>query len=863
MVQRFLLFSFVSMMVVMISAATAAHAFQGHPAEGKLTLVGQPSIIVNSGCNPEGSAKGWVKVRNEGAAGSAPVQLAPTATSLTSKSPVKHLPTAPVATAVTGFGSDQPSGKTTLAPNEEVWIKVEVSRVFEDGDWETTLKNEHIDVGPIEVIRATPPLKLSLDVANENAPELTFVRGKPASFGLKNDDGENYAITWRYMVKGVTAGSSDPAAPKQCCRRDQGEKQQSSASPAAGEQPGAPATVVQVPGNSYTSIAFVPPCRWFGSRFVGLFKDQTADGRLVVSKMDEGGCATMAKTFNIKTHLATDTGTKREVWSDFFVFVFLFAGGFCSVLLNFALPSHIQKSRLRAKLGELQEKISNLSSTRLTSRVRVRAGLDERLLEERLRKLTWTSSDFAGEMQSIGQATTQIEKRVGILQSMGDTRDKFERLRLHHLPPTKILAMEDAFEEIIEIVNATALDMQKAQDKINDLEQQLLAAGHKDDKFAADLQDRIAAARADISSGAIAKSETWKRIHQRWGETVAIVDNTDFKHMFPEDYVTVDRALFQLKLLKSYLLKIDGLPQNDSGRRAILGHEEELLKLLENASGEGAYLASRLITQIQEGKFSQDVKAAVESNRVRIHAQSLIFVQFQPCMFKLEFLDRELDAAAAREDWICQWEFTHPLEPTLTEEGWEVSHYFQRADRYDFMVTLIPRLRDTRYHPEAKEAQEAKHAQEKFPVKDPSFQKDADPYPQKTGGDPNRMWVKVLAENRGRFFVTVWRSFFGQERQNWLQWKKSRPATHWPFGALRFASTQWKRSKTGTSRLWQTLWFFLALLLVLIGMIAGAKEQILKLDLIPAFIAIFLAGFGADQIKNLLTKKGIGDEASK
>jgi hypothetical protein len=456
-----------------------------------------------------------------------------------------------------------------------------------------------------------------------------------------------------------------------------------------------------------------------------------------------------------------------------------------------------------------------------------------------------------------------MEKRVGILQSMGDTRDKFERLRLHHLPPTKILAMEDAFEEIIEIVNATAPDIQKAQDKINDLEQQLQAAGHKDDKFAADLHDRIAAARADISwLGVIAKSETWKRIHEHWGEAVAIVHNADSKHMLPEDHVTVDRALFQLKLLRSYLLKIDGLPQNDSGRRVILGHEEELLKLLENASGEGAYLALRLVTQIQEGKFSQDIKTAVDSNQVRIHAQSLIFVQFEPCMFKLEFLDRELDAAAAREDWICRWEFAHPLEPTLTEEGWEVSHYFQRADRYDFTVTLIPRLSDARNHPEAKAAPDKLPVKE-LPVKDPSFQKDADSHSQKTGSDPYKMWVDVLSENRGRFFVAVWRSFFGQERKNWLEWKKSRPATDWPFGALRFISAQWKRSKTGTSRLWQTLWFFLALLLVLIGMIAGAKEQILKLDLIPAFIAIFLAGFGADQIKNLLTKKGTGDEANK
>jgi len=80
---------------------------------------------------------------------------------------------------------------------------------------------------------------------------------------------------------------------------------------------------------------------------------------------------------------------------------------------------------------------------------------------------------------------------------------------------------------------------------------------------------------------------------------------------------------------------------------------------------------------------------------------------------------------------------------------------------------------------------------------------------------------------------------------------------------LRFIAAQWKRSKTGSNRGWQTLSFFLALLVVLIGMIAGAKEQILKLDLVPALIAIFLAGFGADQIKNLLTKQNESGSSPK
>ncbi len=47
----------------------------------------------------------------------------------------------------------------------------------------------------------------------------------------------------------------------------------------------------------------------------------------------------------------------------------------------------------------------------------------------------------------------------------------------------------------------------------------------------------------------------------------------------------------------------------------------------------------------------------------------------------------------------------------------------------------------------------------------------------------------------------------------------------------------------------------MALVIALFGLIAGAKEQLLKLDLLPALLAVFLVGFGADQVKNLLTQK--------
>lgn len=46
----------------------------------------------------------------------------------------------------------------------------------------------------------------------------------------------------------------------------------------------------------------------------------------------------------------------------------------------------------------------------------------------------------------------------------------------------------------------------------------------------------------------------------------------------------------------------------------------------------------------------------------------------------------------------------------------------------------------------------------------------------------------------------------------------------------------------------------LAILPALLALMAGARDQLLKLDLVPAWLAIFAIGFGSDQIKNKLTQ---------
>ena len=48
---------------------------------------------------------------------------------------------------------------------------------------------------------------------------------------------------------------------------------------------------------------------------------------------------------------------------------------------------------------------------------------------------------------------------------------------------------------------------------------------------------------------------------------------------------------------------------------------------------------------------------------------------------------------------------------------------------------------------------------------------------------------------------------------------------------------------------------FFALGLAVVALLSGARDQLLKLDIVPGLIAVFLVGFGADSIKNLFTRR--------
>ncbi len=608
--------------------------------------------------------------------------------------------------------------------------------------------------------------------------------------------------------------------------------------------------MIVVPAKGFKDVVFSPPCKWFRHWFVGLLKDQIGDGRLLLSRVDDRACSASAKrdpgatvknlgasvakskVFNIKTHLAASSGAIREFLTDLIVFIFLLIGGLFSVVLNFVLPNHRRKSYVKANLADLAERISNLSN-RLASRLRVLAGLEARLLHERLKRLTWISGNFATELESIEKGAAQLSLRLEILESLGTTRDLFELRRAHNLRPSRIIAMEETFEKIIAVAKKSAptdSEVQSAKGLIASLAQELEATGKIDPSVASDLITRAKQAQHDFSgTGSIGKTTTWSVVSFHLGEATAVVDDAVArdaakKTISVEDYLKLDRALFQLELAKSFVQKVNSLPDHSRQRKQIIDHKDALFALISSDNGQVLYLATRMLLQVLEGKCRHEIEAALQAKHLRIIQDRILLNPYEACDFKLEFLDPALDCATAREDWICQWTFSHSEEPSLTEEGWEVTHYFQKPEIYGLEVLLTHRPTGASSF-----------------ISDPRYQTIPKPQPaQEKPGAPLAEEQPVLAE---KLKVEV-------DNENHAM-------------QLQVLESKISFRKLVYGHLLDGLNFILTLFVVLVGMIAGAKEQLLKLDIVPALIAIFLAGFGADQIKNLLTKQNVSGAKPK
>lgn len=794
-------------LLICLGLAIASPLLRG---QDKLRVIDRPTIAADALCDPDGNAAGSLILRNETNA-SVPIHLS--AGDLSGKSSNKQLLIQP---ALTPKDAD-------LDSKHNLEVKIAIAGLYEDGDWQSTIQNEGADVGTLRIVRTSPAFTLSLDVATPDAPELTFVKGETGHFRLKNDDPREYQIFWQYSVNGYSVRSTDSSALSKTenrgwiCRWFCKDASSNTGKP---EAQGGPAAPLTLPARGQQEFTFDPPLKWFGGSFSGLFKDKVADGRLTVS-MISPQCPTrsaLSKTFNVKTSLLTSTGARREGWADFWVFVFLALGGIFSLSLNSLLPNQMRRTKMKQRLSSVGARISGLSYD-LASRLRVQIGLGQRLITDRLRNLTWTSPDFSGDMQDIEQAMTRLETRLQFLESLSIVRTNFIRMRAEVLPASMIFSIETIFNKIVEIgekSDPSDPDVQTAVGLIKSVEDQLAQGILGNIDFAKSLADRVATYKADFdqTNGRIGKTDRCKRIRALLPGSFARLESVDGTKLTPadassaQDYMDLDGKLFELQIIREYVDLVEGLASTSNLRTKITGHEGELVDSLSRSTCEAAYAATLLLQEMKSGFFKEDIRGEIEANRVRIKVDRGEIQRYQPCEFRLEFQKLDLNTASARQEWTCRWFFTLG-EQTLIEEGWVITHYFGENDTYKLKIALTHNIDGT-----------------ELAVPDV---------------DPFKGEIKLMPEARRQLSAVLKFVFQGKFAEARNEWKKGRRRSGKTLDYVRLA---------------------MALVIALFGLIAGAKEQLLKLDLLPALVAVFMVGFGADQIKNLLTQKTPVPDAS-
>jgi hypothetical protein len=338
---------------------------------------------------------------------------------------------------------------SALAQNEILVLRLTVSGVLDEGEWEAKLLNGDVEIGSFSVVRTHLPFNVSLDVPKSDTPEITIQMCKPFLLLLKNDDPRTYPLSVDLIVKNRPAAVSVTLPPKGIANG-------------------------KIPADTLRS--------WFDNPWEGYFRDETVDGRLVMtllkSPCPSGQCpgpatplSSPSKVINLKIHLSY-----RSQRAQFFaIALLLFIGAVCSLLLNSYLPNQLHRIQLKKDLDALTARVRDLPMV-IASRLRVSLGLDARRSLALLTSQVGFQPGFAAVLTDVKQRMDSLEKRLALTEQLGSLRMRFETQRSARLFPTPMNKVAVDFEAAVDQLRAvefSAQDLLSAQAIVKSLSDQI------------------------------------------------------------------------------------------------------------------------------------------------------------------------------------------------------------------------------------------------------------------------------------------------------------------------------------------------------------------------------------------------------
>lgn len=731
-----------------------------------------------------------------------------------------------------------------IRPGESVAFLVKVTGVLAPGNWTTSVFNGTEELAALTFTLPAVTMNLNLEGADAKPPSLTLTRGEKTELLLKNDDAVGRRIKWDFRV-----GTDSPT-----------EKIED-------KVPGAGGAVLEIqPKEEWFQEGQAPVCSWLTSWMASLgmpcywraiFKDQDADGLLTVRLAsldckDDAGAP--VKFIHVKTTLAYYGANQKAWWSYLVTLFVLLLGALLSLYINFKFPDDVIRGQLTQQLSEIGTGIADLSMT-LASRLRVLVGIELRLLNKQLKGLRWYTTEFETQRSQIADSAARLQRRVDLLKKMSRAREDYEHLATLEVPPAVMEKLEDGFEQLgrlLDDFHVAEPTLQEAEAKLNEMQKLIAGWQQPDTATIADLAGLLKSLYRDLQGppnkssaengktdssaqapqagkpapnekgGVLYESEQsgWLGLLLKESEDPQTANTSGLKaiknllaelrseppdasNIVGPDYYRKALLAFRGEILRKYVL-LCGLrdPKTDS---LLWSKRQVLIPLLTQESWYALRKARRLVWEMSEDIYSEEIRQVLENKKAEIRLDRNLVRAFEPALLNVRFHAPKYDTCSAREEWSCTWNFGHgPFEGKneernnyLEEKGWAVAHYFPGKDKY----TLTVRFR----HEETGDLLDANKS---------AIYLEKDVY---VGAPADQ----IQASGNWAWIVRPWKKM-----------------------------TRWLGSKGNA-----ILRLVLALIPAILGMVAGAKDEFLKMDLFLAFGAIFLLGFGSDTVKNLLSQK--------
>ena len=711
-------------------------------------------------------------------------------------------------------GESEDPKKPRIQAGETLKIRALITGTLDFGTWDVGLLNQGKPFGTFKVVNTAATFNVKPDIADLKNAEITFSSVKTASITISNQDTLPYLLECSYTVGPVTVS----------CQPDE-QKPSATTGPWWRPETKTKSNTndFKVPAQGSVVVLVAPDAAWFErSPWFGwlrsFLKDDVQPGRLAI-RLRSNDCdsdpAAPVKTFDFKTHLTTHSPDVMAFGGFVIVFLTLLAGALVSVLANLLLPGMARRLKVKEELAVLGRRVNDLSMS-LDSRVRVPLGVERGRLAKRLAELGTISADFSTVIAEIEKAISGLTARLDLVEKLELFLRKFWRARKDgRLPMTVTREIDDVRQQITDLLGRSEpsdADLQAAQLLIQDLERRLNNVDQPNLVFAQRLVQRLNKMR-DAFNAAAAESVFRRFLAQLPALMVYLQrDVPKPEDIQPPDYVSMDTILYQMEIANRYASLLENpVDTHQAGRLKDKG--DELLRLLLNSSWDAVNQAGILVQELQENVFPEDVAKAVNEKRVQIEAdRNLVFLS-ESVGFRLFFLDQRIASSIARSQFTIQWKFGHDR---LTEKGSGVSHYFPYATRL-----WVARRRQ-------------------------------------------RLWRLIR-----RFVLWLWRTVIRRppgrpdprKDPRYLREPFNLQASliH-PDGTILAHDIPkpldvYKPLPSRSTSFWvEGTRLAIALLVALVGLVTGAKEQLLKLDVFPALVAIFMIGFGANEVKKLFTQ---------